>query len=164
MAFLDAPINADDLPQDAGGFSAIPAGTYTATVTETELKNTKSGTGKYIKLRLDVTGPSHQGRVLFTNINIQNANPQAERIGREQLGSLMRAVGLKQVTDTDQLIGGNIKIKVALKDDDQYGDENGKANEVKRFMAVEGGAQAPSQPAPEQQPEQPAANVPPWQR
>jgi hypothetical protein len=61
----------------------------------------------------DITGPSHQGRVVFGNLNIKNANPKAEEIGRQQLGDIMRAIGLAKVTDTDQFIGGSDRHQAA---------------------------------------------------
>ena len=74
--------------------------------------------------------------MVFGNLNIQNPNPKAEEIGRQQLGELMRSIGLAKVTDTDQLIGGNLQIKLDIKRDEQYGDKN----EVRGFKAVSGGA------------------------
>jgi hypothetical protein len=47
-------------------------------------------------------------------INIKNPNPQAEEIGRQQLGEIMRAIGLAKVSDTDQLIGGSLSIKLKI--------------------------------------------------
>ena len=48
----------------------------------------------------------------------------------------MRAIGLARVTDTDQLIGGHICIKLDVKQDAQYG----ASNEVKGFRSVNGSA------------------------
>lgn len=161
MAFLDAPINRDDLPESTG-FEPLPIGEYQVTIRTAEICATKAGTGQYIKLQLAVTGPSHAGRVIFTNVNIRNPNPKAEEIGRRQLGDIMRAIGLPQLTDTDQLIGGDVTVKVDVRDDDTYG----KSNEVKAFKAVNGSA-APS-PKPSTQASQqakPAASggaAPPW--
>ena len=116
MAFLGQTFDANELPQGNGGnFEPLPEGSYNATVTQAELKPTNDGTGQYIKLRLDITGPSHQGRVIFSNLNIKNASAKAEEIGRQQLGDIMRAIGLAKVTDTDQLIGGNLNIKLAIR-------------------------------------------------
>ena len=134
MAFLNEEFNVNELPQGNGNFEPLPAGWYTVTISQAELKPTKAGNGQYIKLRYDVTGPSHQGRVVFGNLNIKNANPKAEEIGRQQLGDIMRAIGLAKVTDTDQLIGGQIAIKLEVKEDAQYG----ASNEVKAFKSVSG--------------------------
>lgn len=134
MAFLNEEFNVNELPQGNGNFEPLPAGWYTATISQSELKATKAGNGQYIKLRYDITGPTHQGRVVFGNLNIKNANPKAEEIGRQQLGDIMRAIGLAKVTDTDQLIGGQIAIKLEVKQDEQYG----ASNEVKGFKSVSG--------------------------
>jgi hypothetical protein len=81
--------------------------------------------------------------VVFGNLNIKNPNPKAEEIGRQQLGDIMRAIGLAKVTDTDQLIGGQVAIKLEVKQDEQYG----AGNEVKGFRSVSGSA-APAAAAP----------------
>lgn len=123
MAQLGETINAAELPASQG-FDPIPAGWYSVTITGAEVRDTKAGTGSYIAVRYDVTGPTHEGRVIFGNLNIRNPNPKAEEIGRQQLGDLMRAIGLASVTDTDQLIGGRCQIKVAIQKSDEYGDRN----------------------------------------
>lgn len=157
MAFLGESFNADDLPQDTG-FGALPAGDYQVSIASADLTDTKAGTGKYIKLRLDVVGPTHAGRVIFCNLNIRNPNPKAEEIGRQQLGQVIRAIGVPSLTDTDQLIGGQMIVKVTVKHDEQYGE----SNEVKGYKAVSGSVPPPaSRPA-----AAPAAAVsaPPWAR
>jgi hypothetical protein len=161
MAFLNEEFNVNELPQGNGNFEPLPAGWYTATISQSELKATKAGNGQYIKLRYDITGPSHQGRVVFGNLNIKNANPKAEEIGRQQLGDIMRAIGLAKVTDTDQLIGGQIAIKLEVKEDAQYG----ASNEVKGFKSVSGSV-APAASIPQVQsnpaPAASAKAAPPW--
>lgn len=123
MANLGETFSTSELPQGQS-FDPIPAGWYSVTVTSAEVKTTKAGNGQYIAVRYDVTGPTHEGRVVFGNFNIRNANPKAEEIGRQQLGDMMRSIGLASVSDTDQLIGGQCQIKVSIKHDEQYGDGN----------------------------------------
>ena len=132
MAFLEHTINLDDLPESTstGEFQPLPAGWYSATINKADLKPTKDGTGQYIAIRYDITGPTHQGRVVFGNVNIRNKSEKAEAIGRAQLGDIMRSLGLTQVSDTDQLIGGSLQIKLDVKTDDY-----GTKNEVKAFKA-----------------------------
>ena len=151
---LNQTFNTETLPQSEKNFDPIPAGWYTASITDAGVQDTKSGTGQYIKVRFDVTGPQHEGRVVFTNLNIRNQNSTAERIGQEQLGELMRATGIATLSDTDQLVGGQCKIKVTIRKSEEYGD----SNEIKAFKAMEGGAPpVPAKPAAE-----PAAASPPW--
>lgn len=159
MAFLSESFDVNELPVGTGGnFEPLPAGWYTCTISQAELKDTKAGNGQYIKLRYDITGPSHQGRVVFGNLNIKNANPKAEEIGRQQLGEIMRAIGLAKVTDTDQLIGGQIAIKLEIKQDAQYG----ASNEVKGFKSVSG-SPAPTAAMPSSAPAVAGGKAaPPW--
>lgn len=163
MALLNEVFSTDDLPQgNSGDFTPLPDGWYSAHITKSELCNTKAGTGQYIKLRYDITGPTHQGRVVFGNLNIRNPNPKAEEIGRQQLGDIMRAIGLAKVQDTDQLVGGSLMIKVATKAaDGQYE----ASNEIKGFKAVEGAAMPKPAGMPAGMPNSDAAKPPvspPW--
>jgi hypothetical protein len=158
MAFLTETFDVNELPQGkAGNFEPLPAGWYTSTITQGEVKKTKAGNGEYIKLRFDITGPTHQGRVVFGNLNIKNANPKAEEIGRQQLGEIMRAIGLAKVADTDQLIGGQISIKLTVKDDAQYG----ASNEIKAFNSLTGSVAPTATAAPASAPAA-AKAAPPW--
>lgn len=161
MAFIGQTFDANELPQGNGGnYDPLPPGWYTANITAAELKPTKDGTGQYIKIRYDITGPTHQGRVVFGNLNIKNASAKAEEIGRMELGNLMRAIGLAKVTDTDQLIGGSLQIKLAVRAaTEQYSAQN----EVKGFKAITGSAPtfaAPAASAPASA--GPAKATPPW--
>jgi hypothetical protein len=155
MAQLDETFSADTLPVSDRNFEPLPAGWYSAVVNGAEIKVTKAGTGKYIAVRYDITGPTHQGRVVFGNLNIKNANPTAEKIGREQLGEIMRAIGLATVQDTDQLIGGQLMIKLEIRESEQYG----PSNDVKAFKSI-GSAPPPAAAAAKAAPA--AAKSPPW--
>lgn len=161
MTFLDQTFNANDLPE-GGTFEPVPAGQYQVAITEATLETTKAGNGQYIKLRMDIEGPTHEGRVLWCNINIRNPNPKAEEIARQQLGDIMRSIGLSQVSDTDQLVGGRLSVKVTVKEDEQYG----PGNEVKGFKAVEGSVPpAPAKAAAGGEQASPANGPkPPWEK
>ena len=157
MAFLEQPIELKDIPADEDReFSPIPAGWYTAAIAGADIRQTKAGTGNYIAVRFDVTGPEYQGRVVWTNLNTRNPNPKAEEIGRQQLGNIMRAVGLTKLEDTDQLLGGNLAIKVSVRDDPTYG----PSNEVKGYRAIE--ASAPPVAQTDTKTAANAASAPPW--
>lgn len=157
---LDQPINAADYAGDRS-YDVIPAGWYTARITQAEVKSTKAGTGRYVKVRYDIIGPTHQGRVVFGNLNVSNPNPQAEKIGREQLSDLMRAIGLATLQDTDQLIGGTCQIKVAVQTGEgSYSD----SNEIKGWKTtnVAPSAGQPAAPAPSPTAAAGAKAAPPW--
>ena len=158
MAFLDEEFSVDSLPQGTSNFEPLPEGWYNATITGAEIKETKALGGKYVACKYTVTGPSHQGRVVFGNLNIKNASTKAEEIGRSQLGDIMRAIGLAKVADTDQLIGGNLAIKLIVKTGEYAG------NEIKAFRALNGSAPAPVAPFKPLGPSAaaPAKAAPPW--
>jgi hypothetical protein len=151
---LDTPINVADLPVATGDYSLIPDGVYPAVIKAATIENTKAGTGQYVKIRFDIMGANHAGRVVFTNLNIRNPNPKAEEIGRQQLGELARALGIATVTDTDQLVGGQCQIKITTRKSEQYGDQN----EVKSFKAMEGS----KPPAPTVTVSGGETSAPPW--
>jgi len=158
MAFLGTTIRAEDLPQSTGDFAPIPAGEYTVSIASAELTPTKDGSGQYIKLKLNVIAPTHQGRTIFSNLNIRNQSAKAEEIGRQQLGAVMRAIGLATIEDTDQLIGGTLIAKVDIRTSEQYGAQN----EVKAYKPLSGAAPAKPQQA-AAQPQQAAAPAKrPW--
>lgn len=160
MAFLNETFEADSLPQ-GNSYEPLPAGWYHVNVTGAELKNTKAGNGQYIAVRYDVTGPTHQGRVVFGNLNIKNPNPKAEEIGRQQLGELMRAIGLARVTDTDQLIGGSLQIKLEIRQQEGYE----PSNDVKGYKSASGSVPAPAAAPAQAAAAAPAASgkaAPPW--
>jgi hypothetical protein len=154
MASIDFSI--DDLPVSSNNFEPIPDGWYDATIVESSMKDTKAGTGEYIAVRYKIDGPSHQGRVLFGNLNVKNPNPKAEEIGRQQLGEIMRAIGLTRVSNTDQLIGGQLSIKIVIKRDQQYGD----GNDIKGFKAIAGVVRTSKASAPATL----AKTAPPWSK
>lgn len=166
MALLNETYDAATLPQNTSSFDPLPKGWYSATIAGAELKTTKNGTGQYIAVRYDIIGPTHQGRVVFGNINIRNQNIKAEEIGRMDLGNLMRAIGLPSVQDTDQLISGRLQIKLAISTQEGYEPRN----EVKGYKAISSSqpqASGTQQFASQQQVNKPAqqqaaASTPPW--
>lgn len=161
MAFLNEEFDASTVETTGGQYDALPAGWYQAKITDADLRDTKAGNGQYIAVRYDIVGPSHQGRVVWGNLNIKNPNPKAEEIGRQQLAELMGAIGLAKVRDTDQLIGGELSIKLAVRQSEQYGD----SNDVKGYKSITGSpAPGPSaQAAPAAQPASSGSKAP-WQK
>lgn len=159
MALLSQSFDVNDLPASTGDYGPIPDGWYSVTIKGADLKPTKDQTGEYIAIRYDVTGPSHSGRVVWGNINVKNKSTQAEEIGRQQLGSLLRAVGIHSLQDTDQLIGANLSIKVSTRTSEGYE----PTNEVRGFKAIDGAALPQVDSAPKAE-AAPTKAAPPWQK
>ena len=142
MALLNQTFSINSLPEGSG-YGTIPAGWYGVTISKAEVKPIKAGNGEYINMMFSITGPTHQGRTVWGRINIRNPNPKAEEIGLQQLGELLRATGISQLSDTNQLIGKELSIKVIIKEDD-----HGERNEVKGFKALQGGTIPSIKPPP----------------
>ena len=161
MASFGQTFDVNELPESQGDFAPIPEGWYNAIINKADIKPTKDGTGQYIAIRYDITGPTHQGRVVFGNVIIKNKSSQAEEIGRQALGSIMRAIGLARVEDTDQLIGGNLQIKVSIRTQEGYE----PTNDVRGYKAIEGSAPMPmASAAPAAQSSTNTKAAPPWQK
>ena len=141
MSFIET-FNAADAPATRTEYAPLPAGWYLAIIHSAEVKQTKAGNGQYIKVRYDLVGGEYASRVVFGNLNTKNASEKAQEIGRQQLGELMRAIGLPTIQDTDQLVGGVLEIKLSVRDDPQWG----VSNEVKGFRASNHSNPAPAAP------------------
>ena len=135
MAFLGKTYNAADLPQ-AQSYEPLPEGWYQASIKGADLKTTKAGNGQYIAVQYTITGPTHQGRVVFGNINIENPNPKAEEIGLRDFNALITSCGLKMVSDTDTFVGHNLEIKLTISAQPGYAPRN----EVRGYRAIDGSA------------------------
>lgn len=125
--------NAEEV-EPQGDFEPIPAGYYTAMITESEFRPTKAGDGEYLNLRFDIIDGEYEGRVLFARLNLSNPNPKAVDIAQRQLSSICRAVGIMAPDDSSDLHDKPLKIKVSVRPA-----ENGyeATNEVKDFAPAE---------------------------
>lgn len=123
-----------------GSFEPIPAGWYTAMITDSEFKATKNGNGEYLQLRLDVIDGEHEGRVLFDRLNLNNPNQTAVEIAQRQLSAICRAVGIMTPSDSSELHDKPLKVKVSIR---PAGNGYEASNEVKAYDATDG-ASAPA--------------------
>lgn len=118
--------------QPASSYDPIPAGDYIAQITDSSIKPTKAGTGMILNLTWTILDGQYVNRKVFDRVNVANQNPEAEKIGQQQLSSICHATGVLQLQDSNQLHGRPCKIKVKIRKDEQYGD----SNEVKGVSAI----------------------------
>lgn len=149
-------------PQQA--YDPLPAGEYVAAITESDMVATKSGTGEFLAMTLEVLEGPYQGRKLFDRLNLDNPNPKAVAIAQSTLSAICHAVGVLNVSDSQQLHDRPMLVKVKVKPaDGQYE----ASNEIKGYKATNGKApvtarqqgDATSQAG---QAEQPKTNKPVW--
>lgn len=130
MATLN--FKASEVPEDKG-FEVIPAGTYSAHIIQSEMKETKAGTGQYLELRIQILDEPYTGRLVFERLNLVNPNETAVKIANRTLADILEALGVDEVEDSEELHG--IEFQMELKIDPPRGDW-GESNSVKKYMAA----------------------------
>lgn len=106
--------NANEV-EPAVGFDPIPAGKYLAIITESEMKPTKSGVGKFLQLTFQILEGEHKGRLVWARLNLDNPNATTVRIARAELSAICRAVGVMAPKDSIELHNLPLVITVAHK-------------------------------------------------
>lgn len=123
-------------------FAAIPAGDYHVIVTASELKFTKDGAGQYLELQHEVQDGPHRGAKLWNRLNIHNSNQRAVEIAQRTLSQLCHAVGVLQVSDSEQLHFKPCIAVVSVRVD--AGRE--PSNDIKGYKAMSGAPVAAAAP------------------
>lgn len=114
MAELPSIFRPDETHENP--FAPIPAGWYLAEIVKTELKDTRDKAGKYISVAVKVIEGEHEGRLVYTNLNIVNKSPQAVAIANADLKAICQAVGHEdELEDTEDLHNIPMFVKVSLK-------------------------------------------------
>lgn len=138
-------------------FEPLPAGTYAAFITESDFTPTKNGLGSYLKLKFQIIEGDHTGRVLFTNLNLDNPNKTAVEIAQRDLSAICHAVGVLAPNDSQQLHDRPMMLKVGIQ---PAKDGYEASNSIKGYEAYGVTAKAP--------PAAPVAQnggvTPPWQK
>ena len=152
----------------AGDFTPVPPGDYKVIVVESEMKPTKSGTGNYLQLELEIIEGEHTGRKVIERLNIDNPNTQAVDIAQRSLNSICVAVGKMSITDSNELHSipmiAVIKVDAAkpyMKDGVQQDGLPGNSIRTYKPIGAAASTFAASTPSPA------ASNVnssPPWKR
>jgi hypothetical protein len=95
-------------------FDVLPAGEYEAVIVSSEMKATQAGTGRYLKLELQVLNGEYQNRKIWDNLNIENPNAHAVTIARGTLSAICRSVGVLTPHDSSELHNKPLRIKVKV--------------------------------------------------
>ena len=117
----------------------LPAGKYLAVVSESELKPTKTGGGKYLQLTFQIIEGEFKGRLVWARLNLENKSEMTVKIARGELSAICRAIGVMQPKDSVELHNIPLEINVGLK----KRDDNGEFTNVIKGYAKKGGGGAP---------------------
>lgn len=139
MAKLPGSFNSEE-HDDMGTFDALPAGDYSAMISDSNIKPTKAALeenngnadlpiSNYSGLRLNLTfkimGGEFDGRTVFNGLNVKNPSAQAVEISQKELATICRAVGKVSVEDSTELHGIPLIIKLGIKPATaQYSEQN----------------------------------------
>ena len=146
MAGLGQTYRNADVPEEA----LIPKGTEAILqVVDSSVDDTKKLDGKILKLMIRVMNGPFEGRILWERLNISNPNATAQGIALRQLAQLADAVGLAEVSDSEQLHGRPFRGTIGIRED-----KSGSfppQNVITKYRSAGGSPGAPA-PAPRQQP------------
>jgi hypothetical protein len=158
MAILN--FNANEV-EPSKAFDPIPAGKYIAVITDSEMKETRAGTGRYLQLEFEITDGEFAGRKLWSRLNIENQNAEAVRMARADLSAICRAVNVLTPNDSADLHNLPLVIKVHCRKDKNTGEIT---NDIRGYES-----KANYKPEPKQAPATPTTaqtarvpSKPPW--
>ena len=158
MAILN--FNANEV-EPSRELDPIPAGKYVAVIVDSEMKDTRAGTGRYLQLEFEITDGEYAGRKLWARLNIENQKAEAVRMARADLSAICRAVNVLTPNDSADLHNLPLVIKVHVRKDKNTGEIS---NEIRGYES-----KTAYRPEPKQAPAAPAGSQsvrvpgkPPW--
>lgn len=140
--------------EPANDFDPIPAGTYVAIITGSEIKPTKDGSGEYLELTFQIIEGDYTNRLLWARLSLNHAKDIVARIARSQLADICKSVGVLKPNDSAELHNLPLSIDVRLKKRKDNGD---MVNEIKKYSPRKGPGTQPAS-APQN------GSTPPWRR
>ena len=132
MANLSQVFNLNEVPED--DYAVLPAGEYTAQIVRSEMKETRSGNGMYLELRVQILDDPYTGRLVFDRLNLVNPNEVAVKIAQRSLSDLCKAIGLDESPEDSEELHGK-EFTVVLSVEEANGDFP-ESNRVKKYKAA----------------------------
>lgn len=166
MAQLGQRFDATAHDTTQSDYSELPNGIYELEVESSDVVPTKDGKGTILKTTMVVLRPEdYAKRKIFNNYNLENPSAQAQEIGQKQFASLCRAIGVRDVEDSEDLHFKAFTVKIGLGKPSKDGQYPARA-EIKRYYfsdegqlpepAIDAEQPAPAKPANDNR--QPPAN------
>lgn len=153
MALLNVDLS-DVQPNEARNFEPVAPGWYSALITGSDMKPTRTGTGHYLELEFTIQdwadeGPMPDGfsnRKVWARLNLDNPSAKAVEIAYGDLRAITDALGLPaKVRDSLELHGKPLDILVTLRPGREEGDNKyAPTNEVKGYRACAGALKPPT--------------------
>jgi len=139
-------------PQQATG--PLPAGTYLAHITESDVQPLKSGTGEGLKLTFEIMDGQFKGRKVWEILNIRDSNEDSQRIPQSLLSALCHAVNVIKLMDTAALHFKPVRINLTVREAQGI---YKASNNIKGYESAGGFTAPAAAPTPA-----PVADTPAW--
>jgi len=158
LDFNVAPPSEKEL-QSSYDDTPIPEGTYQVEISKGVMGDNAAGTGSWLRLHYTVLQGEQSNREFVEFFNVHHKNPQAEKIAKEELSRLCRAVGIDgTLEDSEDLHGLELMVDLKI----EQGKDGVIRNRVKKYKPLpDAAAPEPSAPAPAQAQSE---GSPPWQK
>jgi len=156
MANLGGVFNANAVAPATGEFRVVAPGVYPAMITDSEIVNTSSGTGRMLKLDFEICDGPEKGARITERLNLWNPSAQAVEIAQKQFSAICHAVMNEQerdnVSDSSQLHNRPMEITVGVETfEKRDGSGTGNSNKITKYARLgtaAGGAATSNHPAP----------------
>lgn len=111
--------NANEHPEPQDNFSPLPKGRYQVRIAQAQECENSNRNGCYLKVELDVLGPTHQGRKLWAQMTTEHQeSQQAVEIGLGQISAMARSIGRLSWDHEGEIIGLTGECYVGLEKND----------------------------------------------
>ena len=159
MAVLGSKFDATQHDTTQSDYSELPNGIYKMEIEASDVVPTKDGGGTILKTTNVVVEPEDfKGRKLFNNYNLENKSAQAQEIGQKQFAALCRAIGVSEVSDSEELHFHTFTVKVGLGKPSKDGQYPARAEIKRYYFPDEGDVPEPAIDADQPKPAPVAAN------
>jgi len=155
---VEAPKEGEEL-QSSYQDKVVPEGTYRVEVSETTKRDNSAGTGQWLRLDFTILEGPQSNEEFVDFFNLWHKNKEVERIAKEELSRLCRAVGIDGTLDDAEDLHG-LQLLVDLKI--EQGKDGKTRNRVKKYKPLPA-ASAPVAQAPVKEAAQ-ESGTPPWQK
>jgi hypothetical protein len=122
---LDFSFDTEEVPERVRG-KLLPPGTYVMEIVNATQKTTKKGDGAGVNLLWKVTEGDFKGATVFQFLITTHPNEEFALGQRQDLRDICVAIGLKKITDLNQLLNRECEVKIGVRSDKsgQYDDQN----------------------------------------
>lgn len=128
----------------------LPDGEYVAIISRSEFKQSKNNPANtYLQLTVDIVGKPDGTKfgipiTVWEILNIKHPTLSTRNIAKKTLGTIIDALGLGTIKNTEVLHNKPMKVKVVVQDGGQYEDKN----VIKGWMPLKPKLETKSQEAP----------------